>query len=398
MVRDDDWGSGANPFTALVDPNDGIAGFRVQTGIALNFNQQIGQERLGGALSITVHPASSDIVYICWAGPEAAGYTLHVQRSMDRGVTWSAVLLQISNATNPALAISTAGKIGLLCQQLTGTAPNQRWETHFRDSSNGTVWTDTVLADTPADTPASQFSPYLGDYADLVAVGKNFYGAFCANNTPDPANFPAVMPVFLRNTDAVAHQLLGTDNVTVIAASIDPFFLSAVEVASSADFYVRDWTDTPTSGDDGTEPSTHWDFWNRPDVWNQFSSNVAFPADANDRPVSEPAQAGADNYAFARIRRNALPPAGSGSVAVSAHFLVSEFGVGSNYVDWIFSDPGDPDVTFPTPADVVVNFNETDLGPLTTHLSRGTSGRRRPIISAWLSRSTHPAIQCRRPA
>ena len=285
---------------------------------------------------------------------------------MNRGGLWSGVLLQVANATNPALAISTAGKIGLLYQQLTGAGGNQRWETHFRDSTNGTIWSDTLLAATPANAPVKQTDPYLGDYIDLVAVGKNFYGVFCANNTPDPANFPTVMPAYLRNIDQVNNRLLGSDNVTVINASIDPFFLKAIEVPTSSDFYVRDWTDTATSGDDGTEPSTHWDFWNQPDVWNQFSSNVAFPSNANDQPQSENAQAGADNHAFARIRRNALPAAGSGSTTVSAHFLVSEFGTGSNFVDWVFNDPTDPDVTFPTPTDVSVTFNETDLGPLVT--------------------------------
>jgi hypothetical protein len=147
-----------------------------------------------------------------------------------------------------------------------------------------------------------------------------------------------------------------------VGVSIDPFFLKVVEVPASADFYVRDWTDSPASGDDGTEPSTHYDFWDFSDVWNQNSSSTAFPPDANDVPHTENALAGADNYGFVRIRRNQLPAAGSGSVTVTAHFLISEFGTGSNFVDDFFTDPTDPDVTFIT-GDVTIPFAEGELGP-----------------------------------
>jgi len=49
---------------------------------------------------------------------------------------------------------------------------------------------DLILANVPADTPAQQFLPYLGDYDYLLAVGNEFRGVFCANNSPDLANFP----------------------------------------------------------------------------------------------------------------------------------------------------------------------------------------------------------------
>ena len=369
VVRDDDWASGGSPFTALIDPGDSTAGFRVQTGVSIVWDQTFGQERTAGSFAIAVDPRDSDRVAICWAGLASGAYTLNIQMSTNRGVSWSPVLLQVSNATNPALAISVTGKIGFLYQQDTGTSPSDKWETHFQESTNGSTWTDTLLATTPAETPAlntGEGLTYIGDYLDMVAVGKNFYGAFCANNTPDPANFPTVMATYLRNIDSTTHQLLGVDGVTAIDASIDPFFVQVTELPVSSDFYVRDWTSSPTDADTGLEPSTSSDFWDTSDVWNQFSTNVALPPNSNDQPTSENAQAGADNYAFARIRRNALPPSGSGSVTVSAHFLVSEFGTGSNFVDWIFSDPSDPDITFPSPTDPTVTFADTDLGPLDT--------------------------------
>jgi hypothetical protein len=378
VVRDDNWATGANPFTALTDSGDGLAGMRVQTGIPLFWSPQspnLGQERAFGTFAIAVHPGNSDIVYLAWARLESGVQTLHVQRSLNRGVTWSGSLLSVGNATNAALAISVTGRIGLLYQRLTGTAPSDRWETHFQESTNGTTWSDTTVCTTPAETPSHGFNlPYLGDYLELLAMGKSFYGTFCANNTPDPANFPATPAGagnpngarFVRNVQTSSPwNLLGGDGTTVVPVSIDPFLLIVEEVPASADFYVRDWTDSPTSGDDGTEPSTHFDFWNFSDVWNQNSSDVAFPPDANDVPHSENALAGADNYAFARIRRNTLPATGSGSTAVNAHFLVSEFGTGSNFVDNVYSDPSDPDVTFSNP-DVQATFPDTDLGPIVT--------------------------------
>lgn len=390
VARDDSWASGASPFTALTEPpapnGDGLAGVRVQQNVALFFDAlggqpghqnagALGQERVGGSLSIAVHPSNSDIVVICWAGIISGAYTLNVQRSTNRGVTWSAPGLTIPNATNPALAIASTGRIGLLYQQLSGTAPNQTWDTHFRDSLNATTWNDTLLATTPANQPvlnASQGRTYIGDYIDMVAVGKNFYGAFCANNTPNPANFPATPAtaatpngaVFLRNvTTSAPWNLLGTDGSTVVSASIDPFFVQAIEVPAYSDFYVRDWTDSATSADTGLEPSTHADFYSTSDVWNQVASSppAPNPPNANDQPMGDNAQAGATNYAFANIRRNAAAAAGSAPVNASAHFLVSEFGTGSNFVDWMFSDPTDPDITFPSPADVSVTFNPADL-------------------------------------
>ena len=378
VVRDDNWASGSSPFTALIDSGDSNAGVRVQTGLSIAFDAvggssghqnagAVGQERVSGTVAIAVDPRDSDIVVIAWAGIVSGVYTVNIQRSTNRGVSWNPVGLGLSNATNPALAIASTGKIGLLYQQLTGSGSSQKWETHFRDSLDANTWTDTTLATVPANVPAlntGEGRTYFGDYIDLVAVGKDFYGTFCANNTPDPANFPAVMPTFLRNVNSTAHTLLGTDNSTTVDASIDPFFVTALELQAHSDFYVRDWTDSPTSGDTGLEPSTHTVFWSTSDVWNQSSSTSPNPPNANDQPQSENALASAPNYAFARIRRNAPAPAGSGSTTVTAHFLVSEFGTGSNFTDWLFSDPSDPDVTFPTTTDPTVSFAESDTGPL----------------------------------
>ena len=140
-------------------------------------------------------------------------------------MTWSADRLTVTNATNPALAINSSGVVGFLYQQLTGASPNQRWETHFRRSSTGKTWSDRVLANAPDNNPPPVFQPYIGDYADVVSVGKSFFGVFSASNVPDLANFPSGVK-YQRNANFTSHNLLALDGTTAVNPSIDPFFFS----------------------------------------------------------------------------------------------------------------------------------------------------------------------------
>lgn len=237
VVRDDNFASGAAPFGALTDPSDGQVGCLVAHDRTIPFLNEpyMGQERIGSTLSITVDPrrGQSGTVYLAWADRTGQNdYTIHVVRSSNRGQTWSADLLTITNATNPALAINSNGMVAVLYQQLTGpfrpkrVSAANRWDTHFRASTDhGATWTDQVLATVPANQPPNTgFLPYLGDYLHLMTVGTAFYGIFSANNTPDPANFPAGV-TFHRNCDLARHVLLDVDNTTQVDVSIDPFFV-----------------------------------------------------------------------------------------------------------------------------------------------------------------------------
>jgi hypothetical protein len=364
VARDDNWASGASPYTAITDPGDALAGVRVATGVSFPWSN-LGTQRIGSQLAIAVDPRDHRTVYIAWAdGASAATYTIHVRRSIDGGVTWSADLRTISPATNPGLAINTLGAVGFLYQRLTGVAPNQRWETHLEYTTNGfaAAPTDYLLANVPDQNGAYAGSNPIGDYANVVAIGKTFYGAFSANNTPNAANFPNGVN-YLRNADWTTQQLRNTTNTANVNVSIDPFFFRVEPVAPANDFYARDWTDSAVSGDTGLEPSTHPVFYATSDVWNRRGTLTGEPF-VNDQPANEPAGNGVgnigDNWAFARIRRNALPAAGSKTV--TAHFLVSKLGTGSSYVD---AGSMDPDVSFPDP-DPTLTFTAADLGPFIT--------------------------------
>ncbi|MEM7309680.1 MAG: sialidase family protein [Planctomycetota bacterium] len=332
VARDDDWGKSATPFSDLTDPSDGLAGRFVAQGISVAWLLPgLGQERVGERLSIAVDPTDSQTVYLAYYdSPSGTDSRVQIRRSTDGGNNWSGSLLSVASALNPTVAVTVRGKVGFAYQVLTGAGAAQRWETHLRTSDDGgATWDDTTLATTPAATPVRAFFPYLGDYMGLAAVGKDFYGVFSANNTPDPANFPNGV-TYQRNVDWTANTLRNLANTGTVAVSIDPFFFHVQEIPDDQDFYVRDWTDSATDNDAGLEPSTDPIFFTTSDVWNRRTDAPA-PFSANDRPQSEDPQVAVlgDNYAFARVHRK-----GSGSAeTVTLRFLKSEFGTGSNYVD-----------------------------------------------------------------
>jgi hypothetical protein len=239
VIRDDNGGGGATPFTNLVDPGDGLAGMRVvqnRTVPWANTSQAtFGQERfVGSNATIAVDPRNSSTVYIAWADRVGTSdYTLHVRRSLDRGLTWSGDLRTITNATNPALAISSEGTVGFLYQQVVrvavvGNSVIQGWVTHLERTTDAfATLDDLILAQTIANAPPVTFLPYIGDYVHLMAVGRDFYGIFSANNTPDLASFPHGVH-YQRNANFATKTLLALDNQTPVPVSIDPFFFKVI--------------------------------------------------------------------------------------------------------------------------------------------------------------------------
>jgi hypothetical protein len=225
VVRDDNWGTGATPFAALVG-TAGLAGVLVATNVTIPWvnGPALGNQRIGSTLSLAVDPSNSDIVYVGWADRVGNGdiYTIHVRRSTNRGVSWSGDLLTVTNATNVALAISSNGTVGALYQQVTGSGASQRWVTILAQTNNAFATPrSTVLATVPASVPAPAFQPYLGDYVHLLAVGSEFRGVFSANNTPNLANFPQGV-IYQRQADFSTQTL--RNGSTTVPISIDPFF------------------------------------------------------------------------------------------------------------------------------------------------------------------------------
>jgi hypothetical protein len=229
VVRDDRWGIGAPSFSALTG-GDGLAGQRVATGVSLTWQNAsvFGQERLGPHASIAVSPQASGTLWVVWGDTGTTNVpTLHVRRSVNRGVTWDATDRRtIRSAINPSLAINDNGTVALVYQELAGTGAAQRWITHLLTTSNAfTAARDDTLSTTAANAPAVAFVPYLGDYLHVQAVGTHFVGTFSAANVPDSANFPSGI-TFLRNVNFASRALLDLANAPTVPASIDPFFFS----------------------------------------------------------------------------------------------------------------------------------------------------------------------------
>jgi len=193
-------------------------GVAVATGRTIPYFGILGkQQRVGSALAIAVDPRNPGTVYVAWgdgaSGPEQ---TLHLRRSSDGGATWSDDLRTVAGATNPGLAVNSQGTVGFLYQMW----KSGRWETHFEMGE-----ANLLLANVPdAAGPYTGENP-LGDYANVVAVGPAFYGAFSALNTPDPANFPQGVR-FQRNVDPTTKKLRDFGNKNDVGESIDPFFFT----------------------------------------------------------------------------------------------------------------------------------------------------------------------------
>jgi hypothetical protein len=220
VARDDNWG--LDGFQDLVDPLDGHFGVRVATGFNANANfgnfTALGSNRIGSDLALAVdpRPKHSRRVWLAWCDMQGTSYTLHVRRSTDHGKTWSADLLTVPNAMGPALAVNIDGRVGVFYQQVTGPGGAQRWGHHVQFTRNGVDWHDVLLAN-------AAVTNWTGDYNGMLAHGRDFYGAFATDNTPDLANFPHGVR-YQRNVNFTTKQLLDLAGNPTILASIDPFF------------------------------------------------------------------------------------------------------------------------------------------------------------------------------
>jgi len=351
VVRDNHWGTGSPPFNDL--KTGSTAGVAVVGPTQFTADGALlGSQRVGRSqISIAVDPNDAASVWLAWGdanGP--AAITLHLRHSIDSGATWSPSDLRTVNAaTNPAVAVNSTGQVGFLYQQLNQIGI---WFTQVELSSDGfaTPPTTLVLSTAQNDTGFGSHNQ-IGDYDHMMAVGKDFFGVFSADNSPDQSNFPNVNKlIFQREHDA--HSLYADVSHTfTVQATVDPFFFHIAMVTPDNDFFVRDWTDG-SGHDPGLEPSTHPVFYTSSDVWNEPTNVSGSPAKTS-APMHADPQPG-PNFAFVRVGRKATAAPGAADVQVTAHFLYSDFGAAMPYMDAggglppvLTFHPADPELTLP---------------------------------------------------
>lgn len=228
VVRDDQGAlrtpDNPNPFSDL-GPNG--AGVVVQSGSYPTGGFLLGQQRIGGDISLAIDPQNPDTVYLSFSRIESGQPVLHVHRSLDGGNTWDDIL-SVNNAAIGNLAVASNGVWGLMNIRL----DNGRMIQEFRQNGGD----PTILTSWPANDPRGGVV-YVGDYQYLIAVGSTFYGSFCASNAPDVADFPSGV-VFQRNANFSAHQLLSVSGANV-PRSIDPYFFRQEAVSGLGAYHNR---------------------------------------------------------------------------------------------------------------------------------------------------------------
>ena len=175
---------------------------------------------------------------------------------------------------------------------------------------------------------------------------------FCGFNPPVTANFPRGSPTCASPTSPPISVCWRATTVPV-GVSIDPFFFHVSALAAGDDFYVRDWTDSPTSGDNGVEPSIASRLL-RDDRRLEPARHVA--RHVPERPARK---RGRREWRAARRRQlgvRAHPPERSRSaVAQTRHARTSSSRRSGPAATTSTRSSIDPDVTFPDP-DPTVTF------------------------------------------
>ena len=331
VVRDDEWGASAQPFSEL--QTGGVAGTIVVAGTPYvgSTADKLSKQRVGRSqISIAVDPNDWKSVWLVWGDASNPPITLHLRHSTDGGKSWGdADLRTIPVATNPALAVNSLGQVGLLYQEIFVAG---LWRTQIEISGDDFKTPPVPRVLSIADSSKNAFGDdnYLGDYIHLMADGKDFVGVFVALNDPAPSKFPDVDTlVFQRFHDNVKIYKDSAKTFS-IPFSNDPFFFRVEMTTPDNDFFVRDWTETPQK-DTGLEPSIRPIFYETSDVWNRAENVSASPASAAAPPHVDPLPG--PNFAFVRVGRKGAASAGAPDVDVLPHFYYADFGVGLPYKD-----------------------------------------------------------------
>lgn len=165
---------------------------------------------LGGVDALAVDSNTGE-VYVAYGNRDAGtnNNRISVARLQDDGsgnmiVANTSFLTGQVQAALPSLAVANNGTIGALYDTFDGFTPSTSlpiFSAHFAQSTDhGATWNDRVLETftDPNTDNGNARQRDLGDYQEVNAVGRNFYGAFSGNQIPLGGSTSQINPIFFK--------------------------------------------------------------------------------------------------------------------------------------------------------------------------------------------------------
>ena len=165
---------------------------------------------LGGVDALTVDSNTGE-VYVAYGNRDSAtnNNRISVARLQDDGsgnmiVASTSFLTGQVQAALPSLAVANNGTIGALYDTFDGFTPSTSlpiFSAHLAQSTDhGATWNDRVLETftDPNTDNGNARQRDLGDYQELNAVGRNFYGVFSGNQIPLGGSTSQINPIFFK--------------------------------------------------------------------------------------------------------------------------------------------------------------------------------------------------------
>jgi hypothetical protein len=224
---------------------------------------------IGGVHHAAVDPVTGD-VYVVYACGDGIGgdNPLCVRRLHDDGSGTGTMTIDAAHTITtlhsalPSIAVATNRVIGVLFQSFDGFSSDgfPIFSAHLSVSDDqGATWTDRVLETSlspvndsclPLPGPANcNRQRLLGDYQEIVAVGRTFYGTFTGNGAPFGRTVSNMDPIFFKSFaggpaiavsgdlafGTVARGTTATRNVVVQNVGTDPLVVNSVTLAAGSD-------------------------------------------------------------------------------------------------------------------------------------------------------------------
>lgn len=190
---------------------------------------------LGGVDHLAVDPSNGD-VYVVYGQDVSGGNQIKIRRLTPNGTGGLTVgpASSVSTSTNaalPSVAVASDGTVGVLYDTFDGmtTTGFPIFSAHLaRSTDQGGTFSDVVLQtfQSPVADNGQPRQRVLGDYQQLKAVGRIFYGAFAGNNNGVPATSPPIDAMFFSVPQITSMALTSSANPSVFGQPVS--FTAAV--------------------------------------------------------------------------------------------------------------------------------------------------------------------------